>query len=222
VDAPGATEGLHAVAGTPVDLGLHLDLLGGAGLGRFALGSAFSRGSLRSVELETRRQLEKLRAMGVAPTHVDAHRHAWLAPRVRRAVARAAAREGVGAMRSLRPLGPLFASGVVEGLKRSLLWALSVPGAGIARAYRLTCPDGHVDAQEAARWVRRGRIPRYARGRVVEVIAHPLHGLSDLPASEERTLDRVAEGRAVLEPPLAAALRALGARVTGYPEALRR
>jgi predicted glycoside hydrolase/deacetylase ChbG (UPF0249 family) len=222
VDAPGAIDGLRAVGGRSVDLGLHLDLLDGRGLARFALQSAFSRASLRSVELETQRQLARLRAAGVAPTHVDAHRHAWLAPRVRRAVARVAAREGVAHLRSLRPLGPLFASGVVEGLKRTLLWTLSLTGAGIARAHGLASPDGHVDAQEAARWVRRGRIPRYARGRVVEVIAHPLHGASDLPSSEERTLDRLAEGRAVLEPPLADALRALGAHVSGYPEALRR
>jgi hypothetical protein len=59
-------------------------------------------------------------------------------------------------------------------------------------------------------------VPAYARGRTVEVIAHPACGASDLPAGERGTLDRDAETRAVLDPPLAQALRSLGADVTDF------
>ena len=53
-------------------------------------------------------------------------------------------------------------------------------------------------------------MPAWARGRRLEVIGHPAVGAPDWPVGEQGTLDRAAETRAVLEPPLAAGLRAMG------------
>jgi predicted glycoside hydrolase/deacetylase ChbG (UPF0249 family) len=198
------------------DVGLHVELPVGRGLARFLLRGLAGGVARAGVEAAVREQAAELRRLGAAPTHVDAHRHAYAPPSVRRAVARASARAGIPAIRSLRPLGPLLGAGLPEAGKRLVLHAAAVLSAGTPRALGLVSPDGFVGALEAARWVRLGRVPAYARGRTVEVIAHPAFGASDLPAGERGTLDRDAETRAVLDPPLAQALRSLGADVTDF------
>lgn len=214
--ATGPTRGtslsaLHARAAS-ADAGLHLDLLGGGSLARFAL-----RGASRStLTRQVTSQVETLRAAGIEPSHLDAHRHAYFVPWIRRRVCALVARAGIPAVRSLRPLGPLFNCGFKEGLKRLVLLAAATLSAGAGRARGLAVPDGFVDAAEAARWVRDGAIPAYARGRTVEVITHPALGAADLPAHEVGDLDRAAEARYVLEPPLAAALAGLGADVVDF------
>jgi predicted glycoside hydrolase/deacetylase ChbG (UPF0249 family) len=198
------------------DVGMHLDLLGARSLPRFALRSLLGLLPRAYVATRFRDQHERLAASGHRPTHVDAHRHAYFLPWVRREACALAARAGIPAIRSLRPLGPHFSGGAVEGCKRLVLLAAATLSAGAARARGLAVPAGFVDAAEAARWVRRGRLPAYARGRTVEVIAHPALGERPGPPSADGTLDRRAEARYVLEPPLAGALAALGADVVDF------
>jgi predicted glycoside hydrolase/deacetylase ChbG (UPF0249 family) len=194
------------------DTGLHLDLLDGGSLLGFALRAA----PASRIAGRVASQVAVLRRAGLEPSHLDAHRHAYCLPWVRRRVCRGAARAGIPAVRSLRPLGPVFGAGTTEGAKRLVLLAAATASAGVGRARGLVVPDGFVDSAEAVRWVRAGAIPAYARGRTVEVIAHPALGPDDLPAHEVGGIDRGAEARRVLEPPLAAALAGLGAEVVDY------
>ncbi len=198
-------------AGGEGDTGLHLDLLQGLAPWRY-LASPPSA-ALKALH----QQLGSLRARGIEPTHVDAHRHAWCLPWHRRALCRALPAAGVRAVRSLRPLGSVWSAGFADGLKRLILLACAPFSAGAARLAGLAVPDGWVDAQEAARWARAGRVPRWARGRTVEVIAHPALS-DDVPSGEQGTLDRAGETRAVLEPPLARALAGAGATITTFRE----
>ena len=211
-----ARQGVEAMkARAPdADAGLHVDLTRGRGLARYTLASLPGRQARAAVA----EQAAALRALGVRPTHADAHRHAWILPWVRRAFTRQLRAERIGAARSLRPLGPLGRQGLAEGVKRLVLRFLAVFSAGVARAHGVAVPDGWVDASEAARWAREGRLPAYARGRVIEVIGHPAVGADDLPSGEQGTLDRGADARDVLEPPLARALADVGVRITTFRE----
>lgn len=215
---PAAAAGLRAFQARAghADPGLHLDLLEGGSLARFAARGLLGGPSARWLAGRLDRQLRDLRERGIEPSHLDAHRHAYFLPGVRRRVCAAAARAGLGAVRSLRPLGPLFRGGFVEGFKRLVLLAAATTSAGAARAHGLVAPAGFVDAREAARWVAAGRVPAYARGRTLEVIAHPAAGREDWPARETGTLDRRGEARVVCEPPLATALRRLGIEVLDF------
>jgi hypothetical protein len=213
--APEAAEALRARAPRS-DVGLHLDLLRGHSPAAFALSSLRADLAGEASRRALSAQLARLRALGLEATHLDAHRHAWCLPWTRRRVCRAARAAGLGAVRSLRPWGPAFARGLREGLGRVLLRVLALASAGVARAHGLAVPDGWVDARTAADWVAAGRLPPRVRGRTLEVIAHPRVGPDDVPACERGTLDRAAEARAVLDPPLAPALVALGAQVVDF------
>lgn len=198
------------------DVGLHLDLLDGRSGPGFAWRSLIQ--TLRGCDAGAvvGAQLRALRGAGLVPTHVDAHRHAWCLPWIRRRVCRRVGAAGVPAVRSLRPLGPLLGAGWIEAAKRLVFLAGASLSAGTARQYGLAVPEGFIDAAAAARWVAAGRVPGWARGRTVEVVCHPALGVDDVPRGERGNLDRGAEARAVLEPPLAAALAALGVEVLDF------
>ncbi len=196
------------------DLGLHLDLLGGRGLASFAVSPP--GGAALSAALT--RQRAAAEALGFVPSHLDVHRHAWCLPWVRRALCRRLTGGDIPAVRSLRHLGPLGGEGLLEAGKRLLLRLLATMSAGVARDHRLIVPDGWVSAREAARWTGPAGVPRWARGRLIEVLAHPAHGAPDVPPEERGTLDRAAEARAVLAPPLAQALAARGVATTTFRE----
>jgi predicted glycoside hydrolase/deacetylase ChbG (UPF0249 family) len=204
--------GVAALRGQDADAGLHLDLLEGD----CVLHLCLARRTSASARLAG--QLAVLRGHGIEPTHVDAHRHAWCLPWDRRTLLRRMRGVGIGAVRSLRPLGSPWSAGWADGVKRLILLGCATLSAGLARGYGLAEPDGWIDAAEAARWVREGRAPGWARGRIVEVIAHPALGASDVPTDERGTLDRAAETRAVFEPPLARALAGIGVHITNFRE----
>ena len=205
-----------AVRAPAADVGLHLDLPRGASLPVFAWRSVRADLLGDSSGSAVRAQLAQLQAVGLTVSHLDAHRHAWCLPWTRRRVLRAARVAGVPAVRALRPLGPRFRDGLGEGLKRVLLGSLAVFDAGLARGGGLASPQGWVDAREASAWVTAGRLPAWTRGRTIEILGHPSLGPDDVPAAERGTLDRTAEARAVLDPPLATALQGLGADVVDF------
>jgi predicted glycoside hydrolase/deacetylase ChbG (UPF0249 family) len=97
-------------------VGVHLDFVAGRPLtaaaslvntesGRFHSLPALARRALlgrideRDVAVETEAQIDRVRAAGIEPTHVDGHRHAHLLPGVWPAVVRAAAGAGVRVVR---------------------------------------------------------------------------------------------------------------------------
>ena len=188
------------------DVGLHLDLLGGRGLARQLAHATLADDAATRL----RTQHAALSTRGLRVTRVDAHRHAWCLPWVYRRACRAAAACGVRVVRPVAPAGPLATHGLAEGAKRLLLMTLGVFSRGVARQHGLASAEAWVDAREAAGWVAAGAVPAWARGRRLEVIGHPAIGAPDWPVGEQGTLDRAAETRAVLEPPLAAGLRAMG------------
>ena len=195
---------------TDADAGLHLDLLRGRTPWQHAVAPGTAGEALAT-------QLADLKRRGIEATHVDAHRHAWCLPWDYRALCRRMRATGIRAVRALRPLGSPAAAGAVELGKRLVLLACAVLSAGVARGFGLAVPDGWVDAREAARWPATG-VPRWARGKTIEVIAHPVVGAPDVPSDEQGTLDRQAETRAVFEPPLAEALAAVGVEITTFRE----
>ncbi len=214
--ATGATIDAALPASADADLGLHLDLLEDRSLTSFLVRACFGRPGRRALRRAVQAQLASLRALGAQVTHLDAHRHAYLLPWTRRDVLGAAARSRVGAVRSLRPLGSLRGPTVMETLKRLAMWIAATASRGAEHARGLRAPDGYVDVHEARRWVEAGRVPRFARGRTIEVIAHPAAGPSDLPAREQGEIDRAADARALYDPPLTEGLAALGCRVVDF------
>ncbi len=203
VTAPGGAHAVGAVGAPSEVVGLHLDLLAGDGLLRAAW-RLLHDGERAPRAL--RGQHAALAALGVRAARLDAHRHAWCLPWVYPRLCRTAAALGIRRVRPVAPGGPLRGHGLAEGAKRLLLRGLALGSRGVARAHGLEAADAWVGAREAAAWVADGAVPSWARGRSLEVIAHPAEGPADWPADEQGTLDRAAETRAVLEPPLAAAL----------------
>ena len=195
------------------DVGLHLDLLQGKSLARFLWRDLTGRVPRGEVIAAVRTQCAALRAAGIEPTHMDAHRHAYLSPWTRRCALSAARACGIPAVRALRPLDPWGSPSWVERLKRLVMVGAAAFSRGQGRDRGLVEPHGIVDAQTAAGWLQRGAIPPWARGRLIEVVSHPVAGDDDAPPGEQGTLDRSADYNHVCQPPLAAGLAALGASV---------
>ena len=210
-----ALASLHARVAS-ADVGLHLDLLQGRSLLRYLVRDATGRIPRAEIAGAVRSQCASLRDAGIEPTHLDAHRHAYLLPWTRRRVIAEARRCGVPAVRALRPLDPFGASHWGERCKRLVMVGASTFSRGYGRHFGLLEPHGFVDAQTAAGWVRQGRLPAALAGQLVEVVTHPVAHTDDAPRGEQGTLDRHADYNDVCNPPLAAGLSALGARVGSF------
>jgi hypothetical protein len=221
VEGPTAASAAASLAsvGRPHDAGVHLDLARGS-LSRFLLRSATGRVRAEAVRAAVRAQVARARALGVAPTHVDAHRHAFFLPWTYRAVLREGRAQGIASARLPLPLGTLRVGDGVAGIAKGLALTLVAPWLRpLPRRSGVATPDGVVDAALAERWVAGGRLPAALRGRTVEVIAHPgeANG-ADLPPGE-RGLDRDADARRLAT--LRAGLEALGAETIAFSD-LRR
>jgi hypothetical protein len=215
VDGPTAAAAATSAARlSPVpDVGVHLDLAALAGgslvrfLGRAALGLVPARDVRRAVA----DAVGAARARGLAPTHVDAHRHAFLLPSTYRAVVAEAARLGVPSVRRPVPVGPVRCGrGAIGWCKGVVLLVAGLATRGVARAHGRAAPDGVVDVEVAARWVASGR--RLPRG-TFEVVAHPAAGPDDVPAGD-RGLDRAADATRLVA--LRGALEARGVAVVDF------
>ena len=94
-----------ARANPGLDVGVHLVLVGGRSVARQDEALPASVGELvwrvargwprEAIEEELVAQVEKIQAAGIRPTHVDAHKHTHLLPRVLEAVVRVAERYGI-------------------------------------------------------------------------------------------------------------------------------
>lgn len=144
VNAPGFTDAARRLAswGPRVSVGLHLNLVAGRPLsppdtvrslvdaeGRFRPLAAFVLRSLtgrirqQDVARETAAQLGALRAAGIAPTHLDSHRHVHALRSVRGPATAAAAEAGVRIVRrAVEPMASAPARSM-DLLKRGALRA---------------------------------------------------------------------------------------------------
>ncbi|MBI1810158.1 MAG: ChbG/HpnK family deacetylase, partial [Gemmatimonadetes bacterium] len=154
VRQPGWDHAVRAARATPsLDIGLHFNALVGAPLvaatsltdrrtGRFlplpSLVVRALRGGVDAaeVEAECEAQFAELRAAGIAPTHIDSHRHTHALPGLRAAVARVAVRHGVALRRPLESprwfpldLAAQLHRGVVQ-----LAWRSTAPRRAEARS----------------------------------------------------------------------------------------
>ncbi|HXW62274.1 MAG TPA: ChbG/HpnK family deacetylase [Candidatus Acidoferrales bacterium] len=108
-------------------------------------------GSLRTEDIETelRAQIEKIRAAGVEPSHVDTHKHTHTHPRVMNVVARVARASGISRIRNpVEDLRDSWRSTRPDGLARilDLAAAFAVHSVGsqfrtVSRRYGLLSPD---------------------------------------------------------------------------------
>lgn len=195
-DGPTAAPAARELAGcSPAPAtSVHL-ALGGARPLVFVAREVLSLPPPARVRAEVRRQVETVRARGLLPTRVDAHRHLAFPRATFRAVCAEARALGLARVRRPVPLGTLrVGRGAAGWVKGALLSFAGIATRGLPRAYGLAAPDGFADLEVVDGWVRRGRVPRAARGRRVEVVAHPARGGDDLPAAE-RGPDREGDAR---------------------------
>jgi len=192
----------HAVElarATPsLDVGVHLVLGEGGRLPRrlpaFVVRAvAWSAGR---VEREFVRQVEKVKAAGISPSHLDTHKHVHLLPWVMSAAARVAARFGIGWVR--RPVHPRQ-----------------------VRSRGLRTPDHFAGLRLTGRMDRRSLLDALARLRpgLTELMCHP--GLCDdeLRAAPTRLKqERQVEMEALISPEVRALLRRNGVVLTSYRE----
>jgi hopanoid biosynthesis associated protein HpnK len=87
-------------------------------LSKFALAALRGKISLREVEAEASAQIQKLQQAGVTLSHVDCHKHSHMFPVVLEGVLRAAAANGIAAIRN--PFEPPFARPSTVKFKNAL------------------------------------------------------------------------------------------------------
>jgi hypothetical protein len=183
--ADGATAPAAAAAAArlspPPDVGVHLDLaaLAGGSLARFLVRSALGLVPARDVRRAVRAAVAAARARGLAPTHLDAHRHAFLLPSTYRAVAAEAARLGVPGVRRPVPVGGRCGRRRRPG-KGAVLFAAGVATRGSARVRARD--DGRDRGRRGSGGM--GRVAAPVAARYVRMVAHPAAGPGDVPAAD--------------------------------------
>jgi chitin disaccharide deacetylase len=181
------------------------------------------------IERELLAQIDKIRATGIEPTHLDTHKHTHAHPRVMEALGKVAREAGIEHVR--KPFESLRDSwSTTRGQKGSFgrqrissAAARSVTPLfhSICRKYSLRCPDrflgvamtGHLTSNAL-----RGMIDTITEGRT-EIMLHP--GLCD--ADLARTGSRLQQQRqqeleAVLDPELKRILAQRGIRLISFRE----
>ncbi len=186
-------------------------------------------GAIRTehIETELRAQIEKVRAVGINPTHVDSHKHTHAHPRVMKSVARAA--QACGITRIRNPFERLRDSWNSTGAQRSAAMSQLI-GATAARVasrsfdavchrYGLRTPDrflglartGSIDAS-----VLRGLIDMLSDG-TTEIMLHP--GVCDSALAQTRSrlqMHRERELQALVAPEVKEIIAKRGIRLITY------
>jgi hopanoid biosynthesis associated protein HpnK len=183
----------------------------------------------REIEQELRAQIEKVRAAGISPTHLDTHKHTHAHPRVMEALARVAKEFGI--MRVRKPVENLHDSWQAmkadeKGISMQIVGAGAVRAIGprfhaIARKYGLLFPDHFLGLAVT------GQVSGAALRRMVdnlddgstEIMLHPGICDPDLVHSGTRLREqRETELAALLDPGVRSALHERGVRLISYRE----
>jgi len=239
----------RAKANPQLGIGCHLVLTGGFSVapkeeipsladaeGRLprSLGALVARvsvGSIRTAEIERelRAQLEKIRRAGIELSHVDAHKHTHVHPRVMGAVGRVAREFGITRVRNpIENLGDSWRTARSENadLVGNMAASLAVRAVGswfnsIARKYGMHSPDhflglaitGRVSAAALCRL-----IDTLPEGRT-EIMMHPGIYDAELVKSGSRLQQqRQTELDGLLAPEARRAVEANGIRLISYRE----
>jgi chitin disaccharide deacetylase len=176
---------------------------------------------------ELRAQIEKIRAAGIEPTHVDTHKHTHAHPRIMHLVARTACQCGIKRIR--KPfenledswgLARLESVGGVVQLMGAAAAQISAPRfEDVRREYALQSPDrflglamtGHITGALLRRMI------DTLREGSTEIMLHPGISDSDLAATGSRLQNqRHAELEALLTPGLKGVLSERGIRLISY------
>ncbi len=196
-------------------------------LGVFVTRLSSGRIRLQEIERELRAQIQKIRAAGIEPTHLDTHKHTHAHPAVMEALGRVAQEFGITRVRKpMEDLRDSWESSRVQGpvLSKELLAAAAARAAAplfhsIARKYALRSPDyflglamtGHLGAEALRRMI--GAV----REGSTEIMLHPGVCDSDLQKLETRLRQqRSAEMEALIDPGVKSAVEERGIRLITY------
>ena len=197
-----------------LEVGLHLDLVGGApaidasrvrslvdadgrfhGLPQFTARLLSGRIRLAEIALEVRGQLARARAWGIEPRAWDSHRHVHLMPPVSRVVADIARQEGVRYLRRAHP--PRLAATV----KAQLLGLATFASAPLQRG--VPGNDWFVDLSALPARPDAAAVALYAAyPGLGEIAAHPGHPDEALRATGDALVLRRFDDLAILTDPL--------------------
>jgi len=183
----------------------------------------------KEIEQELRAQIEKIRAAGITPTHLDTHKHTHAHPRVMESLARIAKEFGIKRVR--KPVENLHDSWQTmkadeKGISMQIVAAGAVRAVGprfdaIARKYGLRFPDHFlglaVTGQVSAAALRR-MVDNLDDGST-EIMLHPGVCDAELVQSGTRLREqRETELDALLDAGVRSALHERGVRLISYRE----
>jgi hopanoid biosynthesis associated protein HpnK len=183
----------------------------------------------RQIEIEMRAQIEKIRAAGIAPTHLDTHKHTHAHPRVMEALGKVANELGIKRVR--KPVENLHDSWQTmqadeKGFSMQIVAAGAVRAVAprffaIARKYGLTFPDhflGLVVTGQVSATALRRMVDTLDDGST-EIMLHPGICDDDLIQSGTRLREhRETELAALLDHSVRSALDEHGIRLISYRE----
>jgi chitin disaccharide deacetylase len=240
----------RARANPSLGVGIHLVLVGGGppvapigdvsslleengqlprGLSTFVARVSTGRMRQEHIERELRAQIEKVRASGIEPTHLDSHKHTHAHPRVMESVARVARDSGVirirkpfEALRDSWNLTRVEGVGGVTQLMGAAAAQISVPRfATLSRQYGLKSPDrflGLATTGQISSAVLRSMIDTVEDG-TTEIMLHPGICDDDLTRTGSRLqMQRQTELQALLDPDHKRILTERGIRLISYRE----
>lgn len=191
-----------------------------------AVGLLRRRIALEEVEREWRAQIARVRDAGIAPTHLDGHKHVHLLPPLLRVCVGLAGEFGIRGMRAgaepglitrLAPVNPQwYKIGVLALLGRRARRRLVAAGAKVPDRLLGVLDGGRLDGRRLERLLARGD-----EG-VTDLMCHPgydspeLRGLQAEAGRGYPASAREAEVRALTAPGLGAALRERGVALIHY------
>jgi hopanoid biosynthesis associated protein HpnK len=184
---------------------------------------------VEEIEREMRAQIEKLRAAGIEPTHLDTHKHTHAHPAVMEALGRTAQATGITRVR--KPIEKIRDSwetsrGDGPGLSKQLAAAVAVRAmaprfAAISREYGLHSPDhflGLATTGQLGPAMLRRMIESLAEGQT-EIMLHPGVCDAELRKSGSRLQQqRETELEGLLDAGVRSAIEERGVRLISYRE----
>ena len=218
VTFPSSQEAANLARNEPgLEVGLHLDLVGGTPLsdrrriptlvdpdGRFHRLPQFTarlltgRINLTEVATEVRAQVARAREWGIDPRAWDSHRHTHLMPPLSRVVADLAREEGVRYLRRARP--PRFAATAKAGLLGAASMVSDLVQGGLPH---IKGNDWFVDLSALPKRPDPASVALYAAYRGLgEIVAHPGHPDEALRATGDTLVLRRFDDLAILTDPL--------------------